>query len=93
MQFQVRADNDTYRVYSGWSNVASATIASAAVEETTTTAVADQSSGEETTTSLETADAVALVADLQSRVDLIRETPLCADLEAAADIECAVQAG
>jgi hypothetical protein len=93
VQFQVRADNDTYRVYSGWSNVASATIASAAVEETTTTAVADQSSGEETTTSLETADAVALVADLQSQVDLIRETPLCADLEAAADIECAVQAG
>jgi len=63
------------------------------VEETTTTAVADQSSGEETTTSLETADAVALVADLQSRVGLIRATPLCADLEAAADIECAVQAG
>jgi len=93
VQVQVRADNDTYRVYSGWSNVASATIASAAVEETTTTAVADQSSGEETTTSLETADAVALVADLQSQVDLIRETPLCADLEAAAEIECAVQAG
>jgi len=93
VQFQVRADNDTYRVYSGWSNVASATIASAAKEETTTTVAADQSSGEETTTSLETADAVALVADLQSQVDLIRETPLCADLEAAAEIECAVQAG
>jgi hypothetical protein len=92
VQFQVRADNDTYRVYSGWSNVASATIASAAVEETTTTVAVEESSGEENDSSVETFDPVAL-AELQSQVDLIRETPLCADLEAAAEIECAVQAG
>jgi hypothetical protein len=88
----VRADNDTYRVYSGWSNVASATIASPAVEETTTTVAVEESSGEENDSSVETSDLVAL-AELQSQVNLIRETPLCADLEAAAEIECAVLAG
>jgi len=92
VQFQVRADNDTYRVYSGWSNVASATIASPAVEVTTTTVAVEESSGEENDSSVETFDLVAL-AELQSQVDLIRETPLCADLEAAAEIECAVLAG
>jgi len=92
VQFQVRADNDTYRVYSGWSNVASATIASAAVEETTTTVAVEESSGEENDSSVETFDLVAL-AELRSQVNLIRETPLCADLEAAAEIECAVLAG
>lgn len=92
VQFQVRADNDTYRVYSGWSNVASATIASPDVQETTTTVAVEESSGEENDSSVETFDPVAL-AELQSQVDLIRETPLCADLEAAAEIECEVQAG
>ena len=92
VQFTVRATNGTYRVYSILSAGASATIPGQTSEETTTTVADTQSSDGESTTSLPLISESGL-ADLQAQVNLIKETPLCVDLDAAATVECSVQAG